>query len=87
MKPAQRLDDAVEARVRRVFADELELEVDAHMDLIEGGVLDSIAFVQLLVGLEEEFGVEVDIQHLELDDFRSVAHIVQFVDGRQPEGP
>jgi acyl carrier protein len=41
-----------------------------------------VAFVQLLVGLEQEFGVTVDVAALQLDDFRSISRIAQFVAAR-----
>lgn len=69
----------VEASVHRIFRDGLELDVDVDTDVIAGGMLDSLAFVQLLLALEEEFGVKVDLSDLELDDFNSVASVARLV--------
>jgi acyl carrier protein len=69
-----------EARVRALFLSGLELDVDADTDVIESGVLDSIAFVQLLVDLEREFGISVRMGSLDLDDFRSVRSIARHVE-------
>lgn len=74
--------EAVELRVHRIFVNRLALEVDIETDVIDSGILDSVAFVQLLVGLEQEFGVTVDVAALQLDDFRSISRIARFVAGR-----
>ncbi|MGE0160272.1 MAG: acyl carrier protein [Gemmatimonadales bacterium] len=74
-----------ELRVHRIFVDHLALEVDVETDVIDSGMLDSVAFVQLLVGLEQEFGVTVDVAALQLDDFRSISRIARFVSAR-PSG-
>lgn len=74
----------VESAVHRIFRDGLELDVEVHTDVIAGGMLDSLAFVQLLLAIEEEFGVKVDLSELELADFSSVARVARLVaeDGR-----
>jgi acyl carrier protein len=42
--------------------------------------LDSMAILELIVGLEKEFGIQVDEAKMDLlNDFRSVATISQFV--------
>ncbi len=69
----------VEASVHRIFRDSLELDVEVDTDVIAGGMLDSLAFVQLLLALEEEFGMKVDLADLELDDFNSVASVARLV--------
>lgn len=69
----------VEATVHRIFRDSLELDVEVDTDVISGGMLDSLAFVQLLLALEEEFGVKVDLSDLELEDFSSVANVARLV--------
>lgn len=72
----------VESSVHRIFRDSLELDVEVDTDVIAGGMLDSLAFVQLLLALEDEFGVTVDLADLELDDFSSVARVARLVTAR-----
>jgi len=71
--------DGVESRVHRIFRDGLELDVEVDTDVIAGGLLDSLAFVQLLVSLEEEFGLEVNLAEMELEDFSTVTSIARLV--------
>jgi D-alanine--poly(phosphoribitol) ligase subunit 2 len=54
--------------------------VDA--DLFDAGTLDSLAFVNLLVYIEEEFGVKVPLDDLELDHFRSISKVSELIDTR-----
>jgi D-alanine--poly(phosphoribitol) ligase subunit 2 len=71
---------AVEARIGRLFVERLNLDVPADgVDLFEVGLLDSLAFVQLLVGLEEEFGIRLSLEEIDVDSFRSVGKIAAFV--------
>ena len=48
-------------------------------DLVETGLLDSLALIELLAQLEETFGVSVSTDDLELENFRSIASITGFV--------
>lgn len=79
MTEAIGLHEGVESRVHRIFRDGLELDVEVDTDVIGAGLLDSLAFVQLLVSLEEEFGLVVDLAEMELEDFSSVARIARLV--------
>lgn len=70
----------LQQRIARLFSQEMNLEVPSvDTDLFEGGLLDSLTFVDLLVRLEEEFGRKILLEELEIDDFRSIARIAEFV--------
>jgi acyl carrier protein len=56
-------------------------------ELLESGLIDSLAFVELLLILSDEFGVEPDIADLDMDNFRSVRRIGEFISVRQAPGP
>lgn len=72
-------------RIAEVFSNALHLEVpSADTDLFDTGVLDSLAFVELLLQLEREFGIKTSVDDLELGNFRSIAHIADFVAARAP---
>jgi D-alanine--poly(phosphoribitol) ligase subunit 2 len=72
--------NSLHERIGRVFSDKLNIETPAsHVDLFETGVLDSLAFVELLLHLECEFGVTVPVDDLEIDNFRSIARVADFV--------
>jgi D-alanine--poly(phosphoribitol) ligase subunit 2 len=67
-------------RIRRLFEDVVNIQVRSDdTDLIEEGLLDSLVFVELLVGLEDTFGIQIDIVDLDIEDFRTVRQIGRLV--------
>jgi len=69
-------------RIGRLLANALHIDVPASdTDLFEAGVLDSLAFVELLVQLEREFGVVVAAADIEVEHFRTIERIACFVAG------
>lgn len=73
-------DNEIQDRLMALFRDKLELEVpSAETDLMEGGMMDSLTFVELVFHIEKEFGVPISIDKLELEYFRSPASIVAFL--------
>jgi D-alanine--poly(phosphoribitol) ligase subunit 2 len=70
-------------RISQLILDGLHLEVPStDTDLFETGVLDSMAFVELLFRVEQQFGVRVSLEDLEIDRFRSIDRIAEFVASR-----
>lgn len=76
--PRQRT--GLEGAIHRIFRDSLELDVGVDTEVIENGMLDSLAFVKLLVELENEFGIKIDLTALDLDDFSSVTRVARLVE-------
>jgi len=76
-------------RVLRLFGDELLIDVgSATTDLIETGLLDSLALVELIAAIEQEFQVDLALDALDIDAFRTVESIAAFVEGLvQGTGP
>ncbi len=76
-----RPDPHVTARVQRLFSESLNMEAPAPgVDLIDSGLLDSLALVELLHGLEQEFAFEIPFDGLDIESFRTVERIADFVD-------
>ncbi len=73
----------LQGQIMRIFSEKLYINVaGSDTDLIDGGVLDSSVFVELLFHLEQDFGLEVALEHLEIDNFRSVRRIAESVAGQ-----
>ena len=71
---------AIQEKVTSLFAKKLNLVVaSVETDLIETGMLDSLALVELLAQLEESFDVSISTDDLEIENFRSIASIAGFV--------
>lgn len=67
-------------QIHRLFCDTLNRPVPSvDLDLFESGVLDSVTFVELLLHLELDFGVRASAADLDLDRFRSISCIADFV--------
>jgi D-alanine--poly(phosphoribitol) ligase subunit 2 len=67
-------------RIRGLFLEALSIGVDSvDTDLIETGLLDSLVLVELLLHLEDEFGIDAMAAELDLEDFRTVRSIGTFV--------
>jgi|GEM_PF-1115711 acyl carrier protein len=77
-------------RIAAIFSEKLHIEVaSAEIDLMQSGLLDSLALVELLYHLEQELGIKIYLESLELENFRSIARIAEFVaaqDGRRGNG-
>jgi methoxymalonate biosynthesis acyl carrier protein len=70
----------LQSRVIKFFVERVHIEIpSADTDLLETAVLDSLAFVELLLYMEQEFGVKVSFEDLELDNFRSIEKIAKYV--------
>ena len=70
----------LETRIVHIFTKEMHASVaDVDTDLIDEGILDSLAFVDLLFRLEKEFGLKIAVDALEIDELRSIRKIAAFV--------
>jgi D-alanine--poly(phosphoribitol) ligase subunit 2 len=67
-------------RVQAVFTGPLNVEVPSvDTDLLESGLLDSLALVSLLLRIEQEFGVSVSLEDMDIDHWRSIRAISTFL--------
>jgi acyl carrier protein len=72
-------------RVRQVFVEALALEVaSVDADLVDTGRLDSLALVELLFAIEQRFGVDLALGELDIDNFRSVRRVAEFLARQLP---
>ena len=70
----------IKHRLVALIQDRLNLAVPAaDTDLIESGLLDSLALVTLIAALEESFACELPLDDFNLDNFRSVDRISEFL--------
>lgn len=63
-----------------IFLERLNVTVPSlEADLIASGVLDSLALVELLLQIESRYGIQVSLERLDFEDFRSVTSIASFI--------
>jgi acyl carrier protein len=74
-------DPRVCERIARLIRESVGVDVPSHdADLIDSGLIDSLALVSLLAEIEREFGFELPLDTLEVDDFRTVESAASFVE-------
>ena len=73
-------DQILYDQIAAFFSERLHLNISSPAeDLFETGVLDSLAFVDLLMHLEQQFDIRISTDEMEPDNFSSVAKIAGLV--------
>lgn len=78
----------LKARIQRLIVDRLKLEVEPSSIVSdqplfgEGLGLDSIDALELVLGVEQEFGVKIEDQEVGSKALASVDNLVEFVAGK-----
>jgi acyl carrier protein len=73
-------DSTTVDRVRLLIREVLSVEVPrGDTDMIDSGLLDSLALVSLIAEIELEFQLEIPLDDLDVDQFRSAERIAQLV--------
>lgn len=70
----------IQKKVSRILSGTMNLNVPGpDADLVASGQLDSLSLVDLLLHLEQSFGIAVSLEGLEIDELRSVTRIAGLV--------
>ena len=72
----------LEKRILEVIRDNLEIKVDRDLipeDNIEELGIDSLSYIDVVVGLEEEFNIEIDDDRLFFPKGEKLSHIIKMV--------
>lgn len=59
-----------------------EIRDDLELDLFEAGLLDSLAIIEVLLQIEEIFGIKLQPTDLERKDMATVNNLVKFLETR-----
>ena len=78
---------ALERRIGSLMRDRLQVEVPSvDTDLLASGLIDSLALVEMIMLLEQDFRIRVAAEDLDPEHFRSIARIAAFVQGQSGVG-
>ncbi|OLT06592.1 hypothetical protein BJF90_16110 [Pseudonocardia sp. CNS-004] len=67
--------------ILELIRDRLNIDVaDVDVDMIETGVLDSIALVTLITAIEEAHSCELPLDDFDIENFRSARRITQYLE-------
>jgi acyl carrier protein len=73
-------------RISNIFVEHLHIQPPSpDTDLIEKGMIDSLSLVDLLAHLEQEFAIRIPLNEVDLNHFRSIARIGEFIRTQLPE--
>lgn len=77
----KRSDTPTDAGVLELIQDRLNVDIaEVDVDLIETGLVDSLALVMLITALEEHFACELPLDDFDIENFRSVRRITEYLD-------
>ena len=75
----------LESQLNALFLEKLNVKVPApDADLIASGLLDSLQIVELLVQIEQQFGLRIELERVDFDDLRSVERIARLIGDSSP---
>jgi len=84
------MDDAdIEANLKNLIVDRLFLkikpeEIQSDIPLTTAYGVDSVSLLELVVGLEDGFGIRIEDGEFNAQDFSTVAALREFVKARLP---
>lgn len=61
------------------ISDFKNLKENIEIDLLENEILDSLAFIELITNLEDEFNIEIQPTQVNPDTWRKVSSIVTLI--------
>ena len=82
---------SVEDRLKNLIARRLFLKIapeaiDVNKSLMDAYGVDSVSLLELVVGVEEEFGVTIPDEEFSIKHFETVAALAAFVRGKLGDG-
>jgi acyl carrier protein len=70
-------------KITKLLSEKVHIEASSiEIDLVETGLLDSLKLVELMTSLEDEFGITISFDEIEIDNFRSVVSIAEYINQR-----
>jgi acyl carrier protein len=73
-------EQEITARIQRVFEQSFDIRAPApQTDIIDAALIDSVALVAFLFEIEKQFGMDIPLESLQVDDFRTIESIARLV--------
>jgi D-alanine--poly(phosphoribitol) ligase subunit 2 len=67
-------------RLQQLIENVLTVEVPhTDTDLVEAGLIDSLGLVTMIAEIEQEFSIQLPLDDFDLDRFRSIERIAEFL--------
>lgn len=77
----------IEPLIRQYILDNLlmtndETQLDNNASFLEEGIVDSTGVLELVLFVEESFGIQVQDEEITPENFDSVAQLAQYIQGK-----
>ncbi len=83
---AERLEDRLKAMiVERLMLNAKAADIGDEDDLIKKWNVESVQLMEIVIGLEEHFGIQLGDDEFSIKKFRTVKNIGEVVRGKNPE--
>jgi D-alanine--poly(phosphoribitol) ligase subunit 2 len=70
--------DKLQQQIADIFTGRFETNLDSlDVDLLDTGIVDSVRIVELVLEIEQRFGVSLPFETLEIEDFRTVPRLAE----------
>jgi D-alanine--poly(phosphoribitol) ligase subunit 2 len=68
----------LQQQIIEIFSERFETRLGSdEVDLLETGIVDSVKIVELVLEIEQRFGISLPFEELEIDDFRTVLRLAE----------
>ena len=68
----------LQKEINAIFVERFDTRIPSdEVDLLETGLVDSVKIVELVLELEQRFGVSLPFEELEIEDFRTVPRLAE----------
>jgi D-alanine--poly(phosphoribitol) ligase subunit 2 len=72
--------EKLQQHIVEIFAEQFATQLPSEeTDLLETGLVDSIKIIELVLELEQRFGVSFPFEELEIEDFRTVPKLAECI--------
>jgi acyl carrier protein len=79
----ERIEDRLKKMVvARLFMKIAPEAIEEDQSLVDGYGVDSVSLLELVVGLEEEFGIVIGDDEFDIKNFESITALAAFVRGK-----
>ena len=82
------MPDELKSRLKRMIVERLFLNVQPELiedteNLMDEYNIDSVSLFEIIVGLEEEFGIQLEEEDFNVETFSTVGNIAAFIDTKR----
>jgi len=78
--------EQLQQQIADIFAGRFETKLESgDIDLLESGIVDSVKIVELVLEIEQRFGVSLPFEELEIEDFRTLPRLAERISRTLPK--